>query len=195
MASAVSALYQSANTGNCLSSQAETACNSIIWAQWNYAQTATSCGSITQGNMVWGSWNSQYASSASNNVTYYANVARQEQQEERRAREAVQVLADEADKKAESILLKHLSEEQRRTYHESRYFELVTRSGRYRLYKGWAGNIARIGEGNVETDRFCIHPTDRIPEADNLLAQKLMLEIEEDRFLKIANRTAGRRAA
>ncbi len=99
-----------------------------------------------------------------------------------------EVLRDQADKRAEQLLLAHLSPEQQRDWRRAQYFELITKGGRYRLYKGWAGNVALIGENGAEISRYCIHPREVIPEADNLLAQKLMLELEEAEFLRIANR-------
>ena len=59
----------------------------------------------------------------------------------------------------------------------------------------------RTDDAGVEIRSFCIHPTERVPDADSMLAQKLMLETDHDRFLKTANahdlvpRTDGRRAA
>lgn len=51
------------------------------------------------------------------------------------------------------------------------------------------------GEGAAVT-RYCIHPNVQVPQADNLLCQKLMIETNEEMFLLTANATplARRRA-
>lgn len=112
--------------------------------------------------------------------------------EQQRAQARVQVIADEADKKAEALLLAHLDPSQRVTWTRERYFEVRTAGGLYRLYKGWAGNVALLGEDQKEIRRYCIHPQAgkefRVPHAENLLSQKFMLEIEEAEFLRVANR-------
>ncbi len=178
-----------------------------IWAGWNDGYVTGSAyapiADYANVNQIWGNWNAANAGLYANDLQGLAGIGaaqRDAAYEARLAREleglkVAQLLRDEADKKAEALLLRHLSEEQRKTWRESRYFELIAKGGRYRLYKGWAGNVARIGADNRETDRYCIHPALMVPEADNLLAQKLMLEMEEERFLKVANRSAGRRAA
>jgi len=175
--------------GNCTT---EGLANQVVWVNW---QPGYSCAAESQaitvnqlGEQVWLDWDQRWEQfQAEQQRVIAAQVERQTT--------AAKVLRDEADKKAEALLLRHLTPEQRAKYTEARYFELRTKSGLYRLYKGWAGNVARIGPDGQESDRFCIHPERAVPEADNLLSQKFMLEFEEDRFLKIANRSPGRRVA
>lgn len=112
------------------------------------------------------------------------------------------VAITEAQQKAEKVLLAFLSPEQREMYKRHHWFDVRTPRGRYRLHYGWAGNIAFFGpsDEDCEVCRYCIHPREgtrefRVPEAENLLSQKLMLEFEEHEFIMIANRHAPRLAA
>ncbi len=93
-----------------------------------------------------------------------------------------------------------MTEQQLAQYEKDRYFEvLTTRDGkvrRYRIEKGWAGNVFLIDEKGKKAEKFCIHPMkEEIPVCDSLLAQKLLLESDEGEFLRIANRTILERAA
>ena len=45
--------------------------------------------------------------------------------------------------------------------------------------------VTERGTGKIKT--LCAHPTVRVPDADNMLAQKLYLESNEEEFLRIAN--------
>ncbi len=156
----------------------ETTCT-MTWIYWNVAYDSTAV------DTVWTFWNQ--ASSSDTSIHILTRPTPVVSRASPRPRH-VEVLIEEADKRAEAILLASLTPAQREMYKNHRYFELRTRSGLYRLYHGWAGNIARINEGDGgELCRFCIHPQVQIPAADNLLAQKLMLQFEEDRFLKVAN--------
>lgn len=121
----------------------------------------------------------------------------EEQQRERR----------EADKRAEALLRAHLSDEQRAEYELGQVFHVRSRSGRlYRVTRGWSGNVFELREEPeviapdgrvqqngaprlVEVARYCIHPREYTPDADNMLAQALLLQADEEEFLRIANRT------
>jgi hypothetical protein len=105
-------------------------------------------------------------------------------------------LIDEADKKAEALLRCLLREDQRAQYERERAFEVVTSKGggtrRYRLRKGRTGNVFLVNEHGREVESYCIHPNENVPDADNLIAQKLLLEADETEFLRIANCTVLR---
>jgi hypothetical protein len=85
--------------------------------------------------------------------------------------------------RAEALLLAWLSPDQRAQYRSRGRFEVTTAAGhRYRVCprgvvrldpRGWA---------------YCIEATSPVPVADELLAFKLLLETDEQRFLATAHR-------
>jgi hypothetical protein len=106
-------------------------------------------------------------------------------------RPAVVAITKEAIEKARKLLLACLSDEQRIQFEATGYFEVVAASGtRYRITRGWGGNVLTVVNGYLR-DRFCIHPAHYVPEEDNMLAQKLLLEVDEPTFLRTANRSAA----
>lgn len=92
-----------------------------------------------------------------------------------------------AQDRARELLLSHLNEEQRSHYNEHRWF-MVLGSRTLRRYRieihHLVANVRRIDDGA----RLCAHCNDNLPIFDHLLAQKLMIESDEDAFLAIANR-------
>lgn len=56
----------------------------------------------------------------------------------------------------------------------------------YRIRRGVAGNVSLLGPDGRAVKSFCAHP-DGVPSPDVMLSQKLMLETNEDMFLRIAN--------
>jgi hypothetical protein len=102
---------------------------------------------------------------------------------------------DEAAKvRAHALLLEHLTPEQRETFKRNGWFIVQGgRSGtRYRIRSGsMAGNVDVLQKERV-THRLCAHvPIGHVPLGDQLLAQKIMLELAEDDFLRKANRHAA----
>ena len=115
-----------------------------------------------------------------------AELAQQKAERERRDEER-----KKADERAEALLLAHLTPDQRETLERMRHFVVQSERGRvYRLRRGRLANVDEMDKDRVVA-QYCIHPSiHNIPEADSLLAQKLMLEMNEEQFLRIANRTA-----
>jgi hypothetical protein len=185
------------------------------WTSWNsaYADSTTSSGDIT-----WCAWNSITVSATTNATIevwqgwvdaqgqqhWQRSTPAPETEEQRQAREAraaerqaeLQRQAEErqaAEARAEELLVAHLKPAQKKSYREGRYFEVLTgdrrRTRRYRVKHGWAGNVEELDEQGRPVARYCIHPRDTVPIPDNLLAQKFLLETNEQEFLRIANRT------
>lgn len=104
-----------------------------------------------------------------------------------------------ADNKAEALLMSLLSPEQRDHYRRLQCFEvLTTRNGerrRYQIRQGIAGNIYRLDESGAAIESFCIHAAGDYPTADHMVAQMLMLQSNEEQFLRVANRTRIRSVA
>jgi hypothetical protein len=94
----------------------------------------------------------------------------------------------EAEERAWQLLQRTLSEEQARTLKEERYFTVQAQSGRrYRIaHDGLIYGISRPTD--TPTERFCLVPTTKLPCGDRLLAIKLMIETNEQGFLRTARR-------
>jgi hypothetical protein len=85
--------------------------------------------------------------------------------------------------RAEALLWAWLSPAQRRQYRARRWFEVTTASGRrYRVLRGAVVRLHPRGSG------YCIEATSPVPVADEMLANKLLLETDERRFLATAHR-------
>jgi hypothetical protein len=85
--------------------------------------------------------------------------------------------------RAEALLWAWLSPAQRKQYRARRWFEVTTSSGRrYRVLRGGVVRVDPRGSG------FCIEATSPVPVADEMLANKLLLETDERRFLATAHR-------
>ena len=88
-----------------------------------------------------------------------------------------------ASRRAEALLWAWLSPAQRRQYRARRWFEVTTASGRrYRILRGGVVRVQPRGSG------FCIEATAPVPVADEMLANKLLLETDERSFLATAHR-------
>jgi hypothetical protein len=86
-------------------------------------------------------------------------------------------------RRAEALLWAWLSPAQRRQYRARRWFEVTTASGRrYRILRGGVVRLDPRGSG------YCIEATSPVPVADEMLANKLLLETDERRFLATAHR-------
>lgn len=114
--------------------------------------------------------------------------------ETERQRRVLHRHSDEAKERARNLLLGHLTAAQRETFEKNKWF--VVEGGqsqtRYRINDS-SHMVANIDVMSDETDkirhRLCGHcGLDDVPIGDQLLAQKLMLEYDEDRFLRLANR-------
>ncbi len=98
-----------------------------------------------------------------------------------------------ANVKAESLLRSLLTERQDRDLTEHGWFDVPVRSEEgertYRIHRGSAGNVHLLGPDGKAVERYCAYPRGGLPAADSMAAQKLMLEANERKFLKVANRT------
>jgi hypothetical protein len=85
--------------------------------------------------------------------------------------------------RAEALLWAWLSPAQRSQYRARRWFEVTTTSGRrYRILRGGVVRVRPRGSA------YCIEATSSVPVADEMLANKLLLETDERRFLATAHR-------
>lgn len=163
------------------------------WTAWNnviYSDTSATVATPT----VWHYWNSEVpAALTAEQLAENARIAREREAEYlQRAAEQAKI-AQEANRRAAELLQSHLSVEQRTEFEREKTFTVIGKNGqrRYRIRKGWAGNIDELDKDGKRVAILCGHAIESVPEGDNMLAQKLMLEHDEDQFLKIANRRAG----
>lgn len=128
-------------------------------------------------------------------------AARRTTEEElRRIEQEARAQRQASIERATGLLLEHLTPQQRETYYKNGWFmvEGGQSKTRYRINaKSSAGNIEVLeSRRNVDevTSRLCCHiPYKKeLPLHDHLLAQKIMLELAEDDFLRTANRTVIR---
>lgn len=81
-----------------------------------------------------------------------------------------------------------LDDEQRAEFEEHGWFTARGRERTYRITKGRAQNVQEVDEDGSVVARWCVHPRERVPDYDTMLAQKLMIELDEERFEEVANR-------
>lgn len=130
----------------------------------------------------------------------WAEMQRMTQHEVSRQQRALDRHSDQAKDRARELLLKHLSPAQRETFEKNKWF--IVEGGqsqtKYRINdsRHMVANIDVLAdETNKVKHRLCGHcGLDAVPIGDQLLAQKLMLEYDEDRFLRLANRHPARAA-
>jgi hypothetical protein len=86
------------------------------------------------------------------------------------------------EQRAEALLLRHLTPQQRRTYLHSGWFEVRGRDGsRWTIYRdGGSQNVKRTGR--ERTHVYCSY-LDDVPRADMLLVQKMCIEAAGGRGL------------
>lgn len=149
------------------------------WVTWNTVYYTTACNT----NTVWGAWNQGYTPTAN---TAYQQPADPTPEQLEAQRAAVKRVEDAATR-AKELLVEHLDPVQRESYEKHGLFIVETpRKNRYRLSKNHA---PRKLSGDKDAVSYCIH-TYGVPREDELLGFKLLLEANEEEFLRTANATA-----
>ena len=92
-----------------------------------------------------------------------------------------------ADERAEKLLVDHLTPQQYEQLRACGYFEVNVKGRTYRIFRGWSMNVQLVDGGGKKLRSYCAVPKLHVPIADQMLAQKLMLEFEEHEFLRVAN--------
>lgn len=97
----------------------------------------------------------------------------------------------EADERAEELLRVELTESQLATLEAQSAFLVESEEGRrYRVRRRRV--VEELDENGEVVATYCIHSQMLIPAADTMLAQKLMLEVDEAAFRRIGNRSEVR---
>ncbi len=189
-----------------------------VWTAWNVQHTAAVNSAITRhigqpinaattssltntiNGEIWGAWNNQIQ----NLRNASAEQVRRVQEQQRQARERqdryqadqtrVQLERSKAEKRAEKLLQELLSAEQRAELAAKGFFTLrtIAKSGEERIYRirrGRSRNVEQVDAQGNRIKTLCAHPIEMVPDADTMLAQKLMLETPDmqEEFLRIAN--------
>lgn len=171
-----------------------------VWNIWCDSGTASTTATASTAN-VWYRWNEQYVEVSGNRISYQYKPAheteeqkqiRLQQAEERRLAEEIRKKAEaEAKEKAERLLISMLNPVQLQQLKEMDAFIIQLETRRYRIRRNQ--RVQELGERDEPIAEYCIIPSPEghgIPNADVMLAKKLMLEHDEASFLRIANRTS-----
>lgn len=180
-----------------------------VWDNWVLAggtgATITGSGST----QVWTLWNESITTTGSTATiafpvrhqssqrAYNARISPEERarQEARDAeyrlqadREALERKIAEA--KAEVLLTQMLTPQQKEDLKNKRCFYLFSGGKKYRIDRGRTGNVKLVDDRDQVVESYCIHPNIACPDADTMLAQKLLLETDPETFERVANITA-----
>ena len=181
-----------------------------VWGIWTTAASGGTSNATVPCTNVWRVWNENITTGTahvvpaqSRQLTAAEQEAERQRIEELRRQRAEEVAKDRqrdkedaarraaAAKRADRLLRRHLSTEQERMWGKERRIIVVAGDGkRYEIKHGSHGNIAELDEQGRKVARLCINITDhRAPLEDNVLAQKLALEIDPVSFRRTANIT------
>lgn len=98
-----------------------------------------------------------------------------------------QYAEDNAKWRARELLLRNLTPKQQDDYlYEGRFTVKTKRGHRYVIGKNWSQNIVRVNRRGKPMRVYCVSVHGNVPLEDSILGQKLMLEHDEDHFLKVA---------
>lgn len=98
------------------------------------------------------------------------------------------VVRSTAEERAWGLLLEHLTADQRRMLDRHGHFHVIGgRTGQtYRIRRGTQVNIDVIGGRGSVVHQLCFQPRGASTTGDTMLAQKVMLELDEDEALRVA---------
>ncbi len=186
------------------------AMNDLVWKNWNCKYTngnlwvPDSIEINGQASTTWAHWNDIYArknraieADAVRSIRERKDPSseqralwRQQEEDARRLEEKRKREEAEAKEKAEVLLLQHLSPQQKEDLRTKGCFFVEVGGETYQINRGYAGNVKLLDTKSSKVRKsFCIHPRVRVPDADAMLAQKLLLQANPEQFHKIANVT------
>jgi hypothetical protein len=161
------------------------------WGYWTANTSVTTASSTT---LAWNAW----TSTTSNYQVAYTPPARTPEQIEaqRRERERLDAQRREnvasrqaAERRALELLESMLDDDQLAEWREHQRFHVRSQRGlRYCIHRGRQHNVFLVDDDGRRLVEYCGHVRDAVPDEDNVLAQKLLLEHDEETFLGIANR-------
>lgn len=164
------------------------------WSSWTSTSGMTSDTSISTTGVQWYSSNTISTSTTASTDIYYTNsrqswttMAPAVHQSKPRY-----CVTSEANRRADKILVEHLSADQERCLAEHGYFDVRTMVNgvprRFRIHNDkYMHNVFELGEDDVKIRELCAHTSHACPQGDHSLAQKLLLESSPEEFLRVAN--------
>lgn len=94
----------------------------------------------------------------------------------------------EAERRAENLLQQVLSLDENHELEQRGYLEVPSPSREGRVYRVPRGRgMVSVYEGGRAVMSLCVQPVEWIPGADVVLMHKLMIEANEDEYLRVAN--------
>jgi hypothetical protein len=166
-----------------------TAATGDSWIYWNDHTTST--GTSTALDDCWNRWVINAHASQPQAERYFRE---QREREQRRQREREQryreqeVRLENARIESFALLDSILDDIQKKTFEEEDWFLVIGKSGRiYRLRRGRVGNIDLVSPDGRVLRSYCVHPNGSFPNGDDLVAQKLHLECDDDNLIEQAN--------
>lgn len=160
------------------------------WNLWCDSIDSGTCSATTATSNIWYGWNGDY----------YQQYIPEPTEEELQAREQARLEAEErirqqqaereaATQRSLKLLEEILEQEQKEQLKQDDSIIVKTKKRQYLIKRGWAGNIYELDDCGKPIARLCVHPRVQVPEYDNMVAQKLMLETNEDLLRQTANIT------
>lgn len=149
------------------------------WASWdsNYGTAAAGYAAETNTTSTINSafWDEDYSWFPSN---LPVTITLQQRAERRKA-----------EARAKKLLLTCLTPEQRNDWEKEQAFRVISADGEriYQIKRGRCRNVQLLNPEGQVIRHYCAHPIEDVPDADTVLAQKLMLETCEQEFLRLAN--------
>lgn len=185
------------------SSASTTSGSTSVWVEWVQGVVHSSTAT-TAGNVIWAGWCQdspqirQIPSARLAEALTGRSPVSSEERARWAAREAELKLQAEtevaarklAEAKAEVLLRQLLTPEQQDDLDKKRCFYLHSGGKKYRIDRGRTGNVKLVDELDQVVESYCIHPSIACPDADTMLAQKLLLETDIETFERVANITA-----
>lgn len=148
----------------------------------------TACSSAT---VVWDAWTQRIQS---RNVRASVN-ARVSAEERARCVEAERLQRAVAIGKADKLLVSVLDAVQKQHLAKHEWFLVRGQNGTlYRIRKGRSMNVDVLDKGGKIVETLCAYPGG-VPDGDAMVAQKLMLECDQQAFLRLAIKHAVRSPA
>lgn len=115
-------------------------------------------------------------------------AALERHQQREREYEASQARRTHVLNRAKALLLSCLNPEQRSMFERENKFRVVgSRGGIYEIRQGRTHNIFKLDLEGRQIEEWCVHVEAYLPDCDNMLAQKLDLETNEDGLRLLAN--------
>lgn len=162
------------------------------WVGWVESTASTTCTGDVYANWVDEGTTTAITTISSNEPYQMQSQAGREEIEALRERNRISAEANEKRRsevveRARKLLVDSLTPDQKKDYDKDMSFIVYGQKtgNRYRINHGRAGNVHRIDGGKLR--KYCAHPAMHVPNEDTMLAQKLMIEIHEEDFLRLAN--------